>query len=308
MSLLAITWDVDPVFFSIGSLQIRYYSVGFILAFFTSYILFKRFFKDKGFKVELLDKLTFYYIIPATLIGARVGHCLFYQGAYYLRHPLEIFLPFSDGEFVGFQGLASHGAAIGIFTALILYSWKHRVSVLWLLDRMGIAVAISGFFVRMGNLMNSELFGNPTSLPWGFRFLKSQEYRDRVPDLAKGCHPTQLYEGVSYLLIFFLLYYLYNKMREQLKPGVLFGIFLILLFSARFVIEYVKLPQEAFENNMMLNMGQWLSVPFILLGVFTLFMSLKQKWPASFMVSLADPKQKRSLSSVNPKQNAPKKK
>ncbi len=297
MNFLAITWNVDPVFFSIGSIHIRYYSICFIIAFFISYILFKHFFKNSGFKVELLDKLTFYYVIPATLIGARFGHCLFYEPAYYLRHPFEIIFPFSNGEFVGYQGLASHGAAIGIFIALILYSRNNKISILWLLDRIGIAVAVSGFFVRLGNLMNSEVFGRPTDLPWGFRFLRSQEYHNVVPNLDKGCHPTQLYEGLSYLLIFFLLYYLYRKMRDKIKPGVLFGLFLILLFSARFVIEYVKLPQETFEYGMTLDMGQWLSIPFILLGFFTLYMSLKQKWPESFIKSTP----------INPKQGKQKK-
>lgn len=285
MNFLAITWNVDPVFFSVGSISIRYYSICFLIAFFISYLLFKRFYKDAGFKIELLDKLTFYYVIPATLIGARLGHCLFYEPERYLHNPLAIILPFEDGKFVGYQGLASHGAAIGILLALIIYSWRHRISILWLLDRIGIAVAISGFFVRLGNLMNSEVFGRPTDLPWGFRFLRSAEYHYVVPNLDRGCHPTQLYEGFSYLLIFFLLYYLYKKMQKQLKPGVLFGIFLILLFSARFLIEFVKLPQEAFENNMVLYMGQWLSLPFILLGFVMLYMSLKQKWPKSFTES-----------------------
>lgn len=285
MNFLAVTWNVDPVFFSIGSIHIRYYSLCFILAFFISYILFKRFFKDAGFKVELLDKLTFYYVIPATLIGARFGHCLFYEPAYYLSHPFEIILPISNGEFVGYQGLASHGAAIGILVALILYSRRYKISILWLFDRIGIAVAVSGFFVRLGNLMNSEVFGKPTDLPWGFCFLRSQEYHDKVPGLDMGCHPTQLYEGLSYLLIFFLLYYLYKKMRELLKPGVLFGIFLVLLFFSRFMIEFVKLPQVAFEEGLSLDMGQWLSIPFILLGIFMIIMSTRQKWPESFVKS-----------------------
>ena len=285
MNFLAITWDVDPVLFSRGSISVRYYSMGFAAAFFISYMLFKRFYSDSGFKIDLLDRLTFYYVIPATLIGARFGHCLFYEPERYLSDPLAIILPFENGEFVGYQGLASHGAAIGILLSLIIYSYRHRISILWLLDRIGIAVAISGFFVRLGNLMNSEVFGRPTDLPWGFRFVRSYEYQSIVPNMDRGCHPTQLYEGFSYLLIFFLLYYLYKKMRSQIKPGVLFGLFLVLLFSARFIIEFVKLPQELFEYNMALDMGQWLSIPFILLGFFTLYMSLKQKWPKSFIES-----------------------
>ena len=277
MNFLAITWNVDPVFFSIGSIHVRYYSLCFILAFLISYVLFKRFFKDSGFKIELLDKLTFYYVIPATLIGARLGHCLFYEPAYYLSHPFEIILPFSNGEFVGFQGLASHGAAIGILIALILYSRNKKISILWLLDRIGIAVAVSGFFVRLGNLMNSEVYGVETDLPWGFIFIRAGEVMPK--------HPTQLYEALSYLLIFAFLYWLYNKKRNVIKPGVLFGIFLVLLFTARFLIEYIKEVQVAFEEGLSLDMGQWLSLPFILLGLFTIFMSLKQKWPESFVKS-----------------------
>ncbi|MDR0660376.1 MAG: prolipoprotein diacylglyceryl transferase [Prevotellaceae bacterium] len=269
MNLLAVTWNVDPVFFSVGSLSIRYYSLCFIIAFFISYILFKRFFKDAGFKIELLDKLTFYYVIPATLIGARLGHCLFYQPEYYLRHPLEIILPFSNGEFVGYRGLASHGAAIGILIALILYSRNNKISILWLLDRIGIAVAISGSFVRLGNLMNSEVYGVETDAPWGFIFVRAGEV---VPK-----HPTQLYEGLSYLLIFILLYWLYRKKRNAIEPGVLFGVFLILLFTARFLIEFIKEVQVEFEEGLFLVVGQWLSLPFILLGVVILYMSLKQK-------------------------------
>jgi len=286
MNLLAITWNVDPVFFSIGSIHVRYYGLCFVIAFLISYALFKRFFKDSGFKPELLDKLTLYYIIPATLIGARFGHCLFYEPAYYLRHPLEIILPFSNGEFVGYQGLASHGAAIGILIALILYSRYTKISILWLLDRIGIAVAVSGFFVRLGNLMNSEVYGVATDLPWGFIFVRTGEV------VAK--HPTQLYEGLSYLLIFVFLYWLYNKKRNVLKHGVLFGIFLVLLFTARFLIEFVKEVQVEFEEGLSLDMGQWLSIPFILLGLFTLYMSLKQKWPQSFVKSTpVSPKRKK---------------
>lgn len=284
MTFLSITWDVDPIIFSIGSFGIRYYSLFFVVAFCVSYILFKRFYKDENLPIEQLDKLTFYYVIPATIIGARLGHCLFYEPAYYLAHPLEIILPFSDGKFTGYQGLASHGAAFGILLALFLYARKYKISLMWLLDRIGIAVAVSGFFVRMGNLMNSEIFGRPTGLPWGFRFIRSAEYRAQVPNMDIGCHPTQLYEGLSYLFIFFLLFFLYSKMRKKLKPGTLFGLFLILLFSARFLIEFVKLPQEAFEQNMTLVMGQWLSLPFIILGAVVLYLSVKGKLPKFALV------------------------
>lgn len=277
MNFLAVTWNVDPVLLSIGSLSIRYYSLCFVVAFIISFVLFKKFFKEDGYKLELLDKLTFYYVIPATLIGARLGHCFFYAPKYYLQHPFEIILPFSNGEFVGFQGLASHGAAIGILLSLILYSRKYKISVLWLLDRIGIAVAISGFFVRLGNLMNSEVYGVETNLPWGFIFVRNKEVLPK--------HPTQIYEALSYLLIFIFLYWLHNKMRSKIKPGVQFGLFLILLFTARFFIEFIKEPQEAFEQGWLLVMGQWLSIPFILLGAIIIYMSQKNKWPEYFVKS-----------------------
>jgi prolipoprotein diacylglyceryl transferase len=207
-----------------------------------------------------------------------------------LYHPFEIILPFSNGEFVGYQGLASHGAAVGILVALILYSRNNKIAILWLLDRIGIAVAVSGFFVRLGNLMNSEVYGVETALPWGFIFTGAGE---TVPK-----HPTQLYEALSYLLIFVFLYWLYSKKRSVLKPGASFGIFLILLFTVRFLVEFVKEVQVEFEEGLPLDMGQWLSIPFILLGCFMLYMSLRQKWPESFVRSAP----------TNPNQGKPKKK
>jgi prolipoprotein diacylglyceryl transferase len=166
-------------------------------------------------------------------------------------------------------GLASHGAAVGILLALYLFARKVKKLYIWILDRVVIVVALAGLCIRMGNLMNSEIYGIETSLPWGFIFVRENE------TVAK--HPTQIYEGLSYLLIFFVLYFIYRKNTKKLKPGLIFGLFLILLFSVRFIIEFIKEPQVGFEANMALNMGQLLSIPFILAGVFIMYRALKLK-------------------------------
>jgi prolipoprotein diacylglyceryl transferase len=185
-------------------------------------------------------------------------------------------------EFAGFAGLASHGAGLGILTALYIFSRVERRPYLWILDRMAMVVALSGFFIRMGNLMNSEIFGHPTSLPWGFEFVRSPEWH-YSPIFAQPCHPTQIYEALAYLTIFLCLYRMYfSTKREKPYPaGILFGTFLVSLFTMRFLIEFLKVNQVNFENGMLLNMGQLLSIPFILCGVFLLvktnFKGLQEK-------------------------------
>jgi phosphatidylglycerol:prolipoprotein diacylglycerol transferase len=268
MSMLAIQWDVNPEIISLGKLGIRYYSLFFIIAFTIGYFLFKYFFKREEVPLKLLDPLL-YTLVLCTLVGARLGHCLFYQPRYYLAHPIEIL-------YVWEGGLASHGGAI----ALLLGMWwfahhygrKHKFSFLWIMDRLGITVALAGFFIRMGNLMNSEIYGNPTDLPWGFVFVRNGEILPK--------HPTQLYEGLSYLLLFGVLLFLYRKKLPKLKEGTLFGIFLVVLFAARFFIEYIKEPQVPFEQGMLLNMGQILSIPFVVAGVTLLVYSLVRGKPA----------------------------
>jgi prolipoprotein diacylglyceryl transferase len=221
----------------------------------------QKIFKKEGLPVELLDKLTV-YVALGTIIGARLGHCLFYDPSYYLSNPIEILKIWRGG-------LASHGAAIGILIALYYFSKKNKKPYLWILDRIVIVVALAGFFIRMGNLMNSEIYGIPTKLPWGFIFVRNGEV---IPK-----HPTQIYEALSYLLIFFLLYSIYNKKGTNVRQGLIFSIFLILLFSVRFLIEFIKEVQVDFEQTMALNMGQWLSIPFILTGIYLLYRSYKQK-------------------------------
>ncbi len=261
MIISAITWNVEPEIFRIGSFAIRWYGLLFALGFVFGYIIMGSIFKKEKTPQKLLDTLTMYMVI-GTVAGARLGHCLFYEPEFYLSHPLNI-LKIWEG------GLASHGAAVGILIALYFFSRKAKKSYLWIIDRVVIVVALAGFFIRMGNLMNSEIYGVETSLPWGFIFVR---WGETVPK-----HPTQIYEALSYLLIFVLLYAIYLRKGTKLKDGYIFGLFLILLFSARFLIEFIKEPQVGFEDNMMLNMGQLLSIPFVLLGIVILIWSKKQK-------------------------------
>lgn len=271
--LLFINWDVNPVMFDFG-ISIRYYSLLFALAFVFGYWVEKKMFKSEGLPIEWLDKL-WLYVAVATIIGARLGHCLFYDWGYYSQHPLEIILPVRFEpyfEFTGYQGLASHGAAIGIIAGLWYYSKKiSKKSIFWILDRAVVPIALAGFFIRMGNLMNSEIIGLPTTMPWGFRFVNASG----IADPATPRHPAQLYEAICYLISFAILMYLYWRTNVKQKQGFIFGIFLILIFTARFVIEFVKENQEPWEDEMVLNMGQWLSIPFVLAGLFILWYSGK---------------------------------
>jgi prolipoprotein diacylglyceryl transferase len=259
MLLNYINWNVDPDIVSFWGLTIRYYGLLFASSFLFGYIIMQKIFKKEGLTIELLDKLTVYMAV-GTVVGARLGHCLFYQPDYYLSHPWEILK-------IWHGGLASHGAAIGILIALWYFSKKNKKPYLWILDRIVIVVALAGFFIRMGNLMNSEIYGIETSLPWGFIFVRDGQ---TIPK-----HPTQVYEALSYLLIFVLLYSIYIKKGIQVKQGLIFSIFLILLFTVRFFIEFIKEDQVGFERGMSLNMGQWLSIPFVLIGLFLLFRSFK---------------------------------
>jgi prolipoprotein diacylglyceryl transferase len=251
MMLNYIVWDISPEIFSIGPLSIRYYGVLWALSFYLGYIIFERFVKRESLPEGYLDKLTIYMVI-GTIAGARLGHCLFYQPAYYLSNPLEI-LKIWEG------GLASHGAAIGIILALYYFSRKTKRPIIYILDRIVIVVALSGVLIRLGNLMNSEIYGVETSLPWGFIFVRDGQL---VPK-----HPTQIYEALSYLVGYIILHTIYIKSNAKPKPGLLFGLFLIFIFATRFVIEFIKEPQVSFEMGMALNMGQLLSIPFIFAGL-----------------------------------------
>lgn len=260
MHFLIIPWDVNPEIFRIGSFAVRWYGLLFASSFLFGYIILNRVFKNENLKQEVLDRLTVYMAV-GVVIGARLGHCFFYEPSYYLSNPIEI-LKIWQG------GLASHGAAIGILIALWLFVRKEKKDYTWVIDRIAIVVALSGFFIRMGNLMNSEIYGVETNLPWGFVFLRNGETAPK--------HPTQIYEGLAYLLIFFLLHRLYWRKKGEHIQGLLISLLMILVFTARFFIEFLKEDQVAFESTMKLNMGQWLSIPFVLAGAIWLYASLKQ--------------------------------
>ncbi|MEG1763165.1 MAG: prolipoprotein diacylglyceryl transferase [Bacteroidales bacterium] len=250
-----IVWNVDPVAFSLFGLEIRWYGILFASAFIAGYLLLGRMLKKEG-ESPLLVETLLWYVALAVIIGARLGHCLFYEPAYYLAHPIEI-LYIRDG------GLASHGAAIAILIALFFAARKFKKNYLYILDRVVLVVALSGLFIRMGNLMNSEIYGNVTNLPWGFLFVQNGELLPK--------HPTQIYEALSYLGIFIGLLWYYISRQGKPTEGKMSAWFLIILFGMRFLIEYVKEPQELWEANYMLNMGQMLSIPFILVGIALLF-------------------------------------
>ncbi len=256
-----ITWNVDPEIFSIGELSIRWYGLLFASAFLSGYLVFTRYLATERLNSEMLDQLLI-YVAVGTVVGARLGHCFFYEPEYFLKNPVEILKIWRGG-------LASHGAAIGILLALWLYIRKNKLSFLWLIDRIVIVVALGGAFIRLGNLFNSEIYGGPTGLPWGFEFVRDRVYDPNTGELLPtvASHPTQLYEALSYLLIFTVLFIFYRKNYLKVRDGFIFGVFMILLFLARFLIEFVKNDQVGFESGMKLNMGQLLSIPFILAGV-----------------------------------------
>ena len=267
---LAIHWNADPVLLSLGSLEIRWYSLLFISGFILGWFIFKWFCKREGISEKVLDPLL-YTLLIGTIIGARLGHCLFYDPAYYLgswKGFFEIFMPWKGG-------LASHGGTLFLFFAMWWFArrWgpKNNFDFLWLLDRLAIAVPFAAMFIRLGNLFNSEIYGHVTDLPWGFVFERNGEV------LAK--HPTQLYEALSYALLGIVLLLLYKNRTKGLYRGAYMGIFFTVLFGMRFLIEFVKEDQVGFEAGMALNMGQLLSIPFILFGIGLIIYSYKKKIP-----------------------------
>jgi phosphatidylglycerol---prolipoprotein diacylglyceryl transferase len=269
MTLLEIPWNVNPIIVKLGSFELRWYGLFFASGFLLGYQIMANVFKKEGKPEKDLDTLLFVMII-ATVIGARFGHYFFYEFDFFLREPakflVEMIVP-------PYSGLASHGALVGIVTALLIYSRMHKDQpFLWISDRMVILVALAGFFIRMGNLMNHEILGKPTTLPWGFLFKYDVDYlRGMYPLEAR--HPAQLYEALSCLVLFGVLFYLWNRFKEKTPRGMLLGIFLIWCFGLRFCYEFLKENQEAFENSMTLNMGQILSIPAVLLGIGVLIYS-----------------------------------
>ncbi len=251
--LLSIQWDVNPIMLDLNVLQLRYYGLLMAMGFAIGYYLVLRMFKWENIERSEVDKLLAYVVIGG-LGGARLGHFIFYEPQYFFEDPLLI-LKFWTG------GLASHGGTIGALFALYLYSIrkKKKCNYLWIVDRIVVPTALAGALIRIGNLMNSEIYGGPTEMPWGFIFLRNGE------TVAK--HPTQIYEALSYIIIFFVLWFMYKKYKAKTPHGLLFGVFLVLVFGIRFLIEFLKNPQVDFEASMLLNMGQLLSIPLVILGI-----------------------------------------
>lgn len=258
-----IIWDVNPEIFSIGSFSVRWYGLLFASGFLVGQRIITHIFKKEGVSETLLDSLLLTMVV-ATVLGARVGHFAFYEPEVLFKNPLEVIMP-------PFRGLASHGAVISILIALYIYTRVKKMSYLWVVDRIAIVSALGGCFIRFGNLMNSEIVGRPTDVPWGFVFIKNFEY-SQIPR-----HPAQLYESLSYLVLSALMFWIWNKYKTKTPQGLLLSIYLIGTFSLRFIFEYFKENQVAFENEMSYNMGQILSIPAVLLGVFFLFYALKNK-------------------------------
>ena len=258
MNLLAVVWDWNPTFINLFGFDIRWYSLTWVAALLFGGWLFSYFCKREG-KPESVSDTAFMYIALGTIIGARLGHCLFYEPMEYLQAPWKIITGIRDG------GLASHGAAIGIVLGIWLSSRKNKVSVWWTADRLGIIAPLSGAMIRFGNLFNSEIIGNETTVPWGFKFMRL--YPNWPEDMVPMRHPTQLYEALCYIACFAILFALYRYTKVAKREGFIFGGALIGIFLPRFLIEFVKIDQVAFEQGMTLNMGQWLSVPFVLAGV-----------------------------------------
>jgi prolipoprotein diacylglyceryl transferase len=262
MILNYINWNADPEIINVLGISIRYYGLLFVSGLILCIYILGWIYKRESIPPENLEKLSIYSMI-GILVGARLGHCLFYEPSYYLSHPLEMILPITfppDGgiKFSGYQGLASHGGVLGLLIALYIYSRKTKHSMIDTLDLIAVVAGLSFGFIRLGNFMNSEIFGIPTTQPWGVIFVRV----DNIPR-----HPAQLYEAISYFIIFTIMMILYKKVRAKFKNGFLFGLATVLFFTARFVIEFVKENQVGFEDGMTLNMGQLLSLPFIAVGI-----------------------------------------
>jgi prolipoprotein diacylglyceryl transferase len=281
---LLIPWNVAPEAFSLGPLTVRWYGILYGCAFIASYYAFKELLKFDKVPDDFADRALVYMIL-GTVIGARIGDCFFYHPMYYLQHPLEIFAVWKGG-------LSSHGGAIGILTSLYLLGRKMKKPYIWVLDRVVIVIGVAGFFIRMGNLMNSEIYGHVTTLPWGFIFERNGE------TLPK--HPTQIYEALYYALTYLVLRFVYRKCDNRPRPFLIFGLFLIMVFGFRFCIEFIKNPQEEFEQNMMFNMGQWLSMPFLILGIISLMISSRKEKPAPLLDSFRQPQQKNKTAKPQP--------
>ena len=270
---MQLEWDINPELVRLfGVLPIRYYSLLFVGGLLLGLYIVRKLWVKDGWPIPELDRLTKYVFI-ATILGARLGHCLFYEPEYFLSHPLEIFLPFKitngNFEFTGLQGLASHGGILAVFIAILLFSKKSKLPLFSILDKVAVGGALTGVFIRLGNFMNSEIIGKATNANYGVIFKK-------VDNVLR--HPGQLYEAFSYFLIFLILSWVYRN-KERRADGFVFGLFFTLIFVARFFVEFFKIDQVKFEEGMFINMGQVLSLPFIVFGM--IIMGLKFKSSAS---------------------------
>jgi prolipoprotein diacylglyceryl transferase len=256
-----IHWNVSPEIFTLGPLQVRWYGLLFAIGFLFGYHHGEKMFKHENLDPKWLESL-FIYLFVATIGGARLGHVLFYGWDYYSQHPIEIL-------YICQGGLASHGGVLGIIIAMVIWSRNvSKRSILWVLDRVVVPSVLVAALIRLGNLMNSEIYGIPTTLPWGFIFERNGE---TVPK-----HPTQIYEALSYLITFGVIQYMYWKTKAKDFQGMLVGVFFIMVFTARFLVEFIKEDQEAFEAGMSLNMGQWLSIPFVVIGIVLIVRAIRK--------------------------------
>jgi len=287
MLLNYITWNVDPVLFQLGALQVRWYGLLWAVGFFLGYFVLRNIYRHEMVSDDWMDKVLFYMLV-STIIGARLGHCLFYEPKYYLSNPLRMLAVWEGG-------LSSHGGAFGILTGLWIYvknynkatkktkTEKQHITYIWILDRVVVAVCLVGALIRFGNVMNHEIYGTPTSLPWGFVFLRGTEqfcgtFDNYTPCTSWAsccppeewlpCHPTGLYEAFFCFVAMGILLWMYYKHDLGIKqPGLMFGTFLVIIFGSRICIEFLKNVQVDFERDMVFDMGQWLSLPFVLVGI-----------------------------------------
>ena len=275
-TLLSVTWNVDPTIFTILGREIRWYGLLWVIGLIVAVYIVQRIYKHEKLPEKWFDSL-FVYMMLGIILGARLGHCLFYEPAYYLANPLEI-LKIWEG------GLASHGGVIGIIIAVWLYSKKvTKKSLLWTFDRVMVPTGFTAAMIRLGNLMNHEIYGGPTDLPWGFRFIDNVGLwmRGAEPIYTEPSHPTQIYEALIYLLVFGITMYMYWKTNAKNRHGLILGVGMAIIFAARLLIEFVKNVQVESEHNLIastgLNIGQWLSVPFIIWGVWLIWRAMKRK-------------------------------
>lgn len=281
LGLLFVYWNMNPEIFRIGGFAVRWYGVLFVSGFILGYWMFTKFCQKERVDTKMLDPLLFTLLI-GTLVGARLGHCFFYQPEYYFgswKGFLELFQIWKGG-------LASHGGAMMLVLCMIWfahkYGSKYHVDFMWLVDHLAIAVAFAGAFIRLGNLCNSEIYGDVTSLPWGFIFERRGETEPK--------HPTQIYESLSYFILGLILVWIYVKRLNKTYRGTFIGIFFIVCFGMRFLIEFIKEPQVEFEESMALDMGQWLSIPFVILGIIALVWAYKKKIPAAAIIPDENPR------------------